>query len=34
MSENQEELLEVQEDTQEQPAAENEVVEEKPDTGA
>jgi hypothetical protein len=34
MSENQEEVLEVQEDTQEQPTAENEVVEEKPDTGA
>jgi hypothetical protein len=30
MSENQEEVLEVQEETQEQPATENEVVEEKP----
>jgi len=34
MSENQEEVLEVQEETQEQPTTENEVVEEKPDTGA
>lgn len=34
MSENQEEVLEVQEDTQEQTANEAEVVEEKPDTGA
>ena len=34
MSENQEEVLEVQEDTQEQTTNETEVVEEKPDTGA
>lgn len=34
MSENQEEVLEVQEDTQEQTTNEAEVVEEKPDTGA
>jgi hypothetical protein len=34
MSENQEKVLEVQEETQEQPTTENEVVEEKPDTGA
>jgi hypothetical protein len=34
MSENQEEVLEVKEDTQEQTANETEVVEEKPDTGA
>ena len=34
MSENTEEVLEVQEETQEQATPENEVVEEKPDTGA
>ena len=34
MSENQEEVLEVQEDAQEQTTNETEVVEEKPDTGA
>ena len=34
MSENKEEVLEVQEETQEQTTSENEVVEEKPDTGA
>ena len=34
MSENQEEVLEVQEETQEQATNETEVVEEKPDTGA
>ena len=34
MSEKQEEVLEVQEETQEQTTPENEVVEEKPDTGA
>jgi hypothetical protein len=34
MSENQEEVLEVQEETQEQTTNETEVVEEKPDTGA
>ena len=34
MSENTEEVLEVQEETQEQTTPENEVVEEKPDTGA
>jgi hypothetical protein len=34
MSENKEEVLEAQEETQEQTTPENEVVEEKPDTGA